>query len=205
MESFFKNGTIKIGTLYKYREEEKLGNIIGDKNEGKNYTVLAFPQEQKRVIDLSDDSAETHFIKNGIIKTGDTHVIVEMGNTGRMVKETQSINYYLYCFTSKYDYKMMKKFDCNACIEIIDPDLFFQAISKAIRHQGAYIGYHKVAYKNRETDYLNPHKIHPVLQKDVEYSNQYEMRAIWQPKKEPKEELFIEVPEAIKYCREYKG
>lgn len=47
LDTFFRNGTIKIGTLYGYRSEEELGAIIGDKEEGQHITILDAPEGRK--------------------------------------------------------------------------------------------------------------------------------------------------------------
>jgi hypothetical protein len=204
LELFFKQGTIKIGTLYKYRDEEQLGNVIGDKDEGTHFTELNSPH--RREINLSDNSAEAHFFRQHVLRPEQRHlnvnVIMEAG--AKIISQSHSPNYYLYCVTSQYDPEMMKEFECNACIEIIDPDKFFNAISKVMKHKGKYGGYHKVIYRNRFTDHLNPHSVHPALQKDTKYFNQHETRAIWEPIKKAKQDLFIKAPKAVKYCRVYK-
>lgn len=204
LDSFFKQGIIKIGTLYRYRDEEQLGNVIGDKHEGTHFTELDSPHRQ--TINLSDNSAEAQFFKQHLLRPDqqnlNINVIMEAG--AKIISQSHSPDFYLYCVTSRYDPNMMKAFECDACIEIIDPDNFFRAISKVIRHKGKYGGYHKVVYQNKVTDHLNPHTVHPALQKDTKYYNQHEIRAIWKPIKKPKSDLFIQVPKAIKYCRIYQ-
>ena len=204
LESFLKRGTLKIGTLYEYRNEEELGTVIGDDKEGTHITELKSPQG--RIIDLASNSPEAQYFKKHILRPNqqNSNVKIIMEEGANLIAHTNSPNYYIFCVTSEYGKEMMKEFNCDRCLEILDPEKFFKAISKVIRHKGAYEGNFKITYENKTTNYLNPHKIHPVLLKDVKYSKQVEVRAVWSPKKEPKSSLFINVPKAIKYCREFK-
>ena len=64
MVSFFKNGSLKIGTLHEYRNEEELGSIIGDDKEGIHITELNSPSG--REIDFSVNSPEAEYFKRHV-------------------------------------------------------------------------------------------------------------------------------------------
>ena len=204
MDVFFKKGSIKIGTLYEYRNEEELGGVVGDKKEGVHITELHSPKG--REIDLTDNSPESNYFRKHVLRpdqqTSNVKIVMEAGAS--LIGQTNSPNYYIYCITSSYDEEVMTEFDCDRCIEIFEPDKFFKAVSKVIRHKGVFDGVHTISYGNKTTDHLNPHSTHPALLKEDKYSNQAEVRAIWSPKKEPKDSLFVNVPKAVKFCREYK-
>jgi hypothetical protein len=195
---------LKIGTLHEYKDEEDLGSVIGDKNEGLHITELRSPHG--REIDLAKNTPEAEYFKKHVLRPDQQNskvkLVMEAGAS--LVAHTNSSNYYIYCITSEYDKDVMLKFGCDRCIEIVNPGKYFKEISRVIRHKASYKGYFNIVYGNKTTDHLNPHKTHPALMKEAKYSNQAEVRAIWQPKKEPKGSLFIKVPKVIKYCRKLK-
>ena len=204
MDSFFKRGSIKIGTLYEYRNEEELGNVVGDDLEGVHITELHSPEGRK--INLVDNSPESNYFRKHILRpdqqASNVKIIMEAGAS--LIAHTNSPDSYIYCLTSNYDEKVMKEFECDRCIEIFDPQKFFKAISKVIRHKGTFDGVHEISYGSKTTDHLNPHEIYPALLKAQKYANQSEIRAIWTPKKKLRGSLFVNVPKAVKYCREYR-
>lgn len=204
LKQFFKNGALKIGTLHEYRDEEQLGSVIGDEQEGIHKTELDATEGKE--IDLTGNSPEAQYFREHVLREDqqDIKVKIIMESGAKLISQKSSENYYIYCVTSEYSEDVMAEFNCNACIEISNPDKFFKEISKVIRHKGTLKGVFEIQYDKKTTDYLNPHKVHPVLQKEKKYSNQAEVRAIWKPKKRPRGPLFVKVPKALKYCREFK-
>ncbi|MDH3375104.1 MAG: hypothetical protein OER22_08700 [Gammaproteobacteria bacterium] len=205
MEAFFRNGALKIGSLYEYRALEELGSIIGDASEGVHITRL--DSTKRREFQLQDGSPEAAFFKKHILgpdqQNIEKKVVLAAGAT--LMAHSNSPNYYIYCVSSEYDERVMRQFGCDRCIEIVDPERFFKAISKNIRHKASFEGCFPVSYGNKTTDHLNPHEAHPALLKDDSYSDQKEIRAIWKPFKEPKGSLFINAPKAARHCREYRS
>jgi len=204
LDLFYKNGSLKIGTLHEYRNEEDLGTVIGDNHEGLHITELNSPKG--REIDLAGNTPEAEYFRKHVLRSDqqDSKVKIIMEAGANLVAHTNSPNYYIYCVTSEFDKSVMKEFGCNRCIEIFNPEKYFKEISRVIRHKAEYEGYFDIVYGSKKTDHLNPHKIHPALMKETKYINQSEVRAIWRPKKEPKGSLFIKAPKALKYCRELK-
>jgi len=201
---FLKNGTIKIGTLLEYRNEKDLGSVIGDNQEGLHITELNSPNG--REIDLASNTPEAEYFRKNVLRpdqqNSNVKIVMEAG--ANIIVHTNSPTYYVYCVTSTYDKNVMTEFACDRCIEIINPEKFFKEVNRVMRHKADFEGCFDVVYGNKTTDHLNPHKVHPALMKEAKYNNQAEVRAIWRPKKEPKSSLFVKVPKAIKYCREFK-
>lgn len=201
---FLKNGTIKIGTLLEYRNEKDLGSVIGDNQEGLHITELNSPNG--REIDLASNTPEAEYFRKNVLRpdqqNSNVKIVMEAG--ANIIVHTNSPTYYVYCVTSTYDKNVMREFACDRCIEIINPEKFFKEVNRVMRHKADFEGCFDVVYGNKTTDHLNPHKVHPALMKEAKYNNQAEVRAIWRPKKEPKSSLFVKVPKAIKYCREFK-
>lgn len=206
LEAFFRRGSIKIGSLYEYRKTEHYGNVVGDKNEGLHMTELSF--EGDREIDLAEDCPEANFFKKNILRPdqqGIKNVSIKIESGTRLIALSHSSDRYIYCMSSEYNPQVMKQFGCDACMEIINPEAFFSALSRRIRHQGNFDGCFDVQYMSKLTHYTMPHKLHPAIMKEVEFAYQKELRAIWAPHKPLSQPIFINVPKAVRHCRVIKS
>lgn len=203
LDVFFTNGSMKIGSLYEYRNVEQYGNVIGDDGEGFYHTELS--KSGRHEIDLSQNTPEANFFRQHVLRPDQQNINVKiiMGDGAKLISRTDSPDYYIYCVTSEFNHNVMKEFGCDSCIEIQRPDVFFRAISKRIRHKAEFETVTNIVYGNKNTHYTAPHGVHPAIKKSTEYRNQKEVRAIWKPKKEIKAPLFIDVPKAIRACRVY--
>ena len=203
--SFFKNGLLKIGTLYEYRDEEELGSTIGDEDEGVIITTLNLPETG--VVDLGKNTPETDYFKkhfNLHPQMYEKHIKLHMGPGVKFNATSESQDYYIYCASALYDKAVMEDFECDSCIEILDTRKFFREITKKLKFKAEYEGLYNIDYDSITKSYKTPHTTHPALLKDLEYQNQVEVRALWQPKTKPKGSLYINVPKARKFCKEYK-
>lgn len=201
LEAFLRRGSLKIGTLYEYRKTEQYGEVIGDKDEGLHKTELALPGGGE--IDLAGTSPEAEFFRTHVLRPDQRHLKTKivMADGARLVAHSNSQDLYIYCTTSEYNPAVMKEFGCDSCLEIVRPTEFFAAVSRVIRHKGDFDGLGPITYGDKTTHYLKPHQIHPAAMKDTTYNYQKEWRAIWVPKKEPRQPLYIDVPRAIRHCR----
>ena len=201
LDAFFTNGSIKIGSLYEYRQVEKYGTVIGDDSEGTYITELSKNGEYE--IDMSRSSAEADFFRQHVLRPDqkNTNGKIRMADGAKLISRTNSPDFYIYCVSNEYDSKVMKEFGCDSCIEILRPDIFFKAVTKKIRHKASYENVVNIVYGNKTAHYTTPHQVHPAIKKGFEYGYQKEVRAIWTPKKEIKSPLFIDVPKAIRACR----
>lgn len=200
LDSFLTNGSIKIGSLYEYREVEKYGSVIGDNSEGTYQTELSKAGTYE--IDLGRASPESNFFRQHILRNDqqDSSIKIVMEDGAKIIASTHSPNLYIYCVTSKYDPDVMREFGCDSCLEINRPDIFFKAISKKIRHKAEFESVVNIIYGSKNTHYMQPHNVHPAIKKGLEYKYQNEVRAIWTPKKEINSPLYIEAPKAIRAC-----
>ena len=202
LESFFSTGLIKIGSLYGYRKAEEFGEFIGDKDEGLSKTILTSVNQHQFA--LNDSSPEANFILRHLdVPPERHHVQFQLGAGTQIIASNQSPDYYIYCVSSQFNKETMEKSGYDSCIEILDVEAFFKKISKKIKHKATYQDVCYVNYQNRETDHLNPHFLPPALIKDTKYAFQKEVRALWNPKKEIKKPLYINVKDAIRFCRVY--
>jgi len=201
LDAFFTKGSIKIGSLYEYRQVEKYGTVIGDDNEGIYHTELS--KNGTHEIDLSSTSAEAEFFRNHVLRPDqrNSNVKVVMEDGAKIISQSNSPDLYIYCVSKEFNVEVMKEFGCDSCIEIVRPDIFFNAISKKIRHKAKYDNVVEIVYGGKTAHYTRPHQVHPAIKKGTDYSYQKEVRAIWTPKKEIKSPIFVDVPKAIRACR----
>lgn len=211
-KAFFDEGNLKIGTLYEYRNEEFYGSTIGDSEEGSGSMVTRF----KSIDDHSSYYKKKNQIENKDgpnltnVRITSVKLIAVLSESDKgLISTTYSDDCYIYCVSSEFNKRTMKKFCCDTCIEIFNPSRFFEEISNIILEQCTFEGYWSVVYRNRLAHYSKRHNHPYVLMKDHKYKNQKEVRAIWKPKAKiegPLEgPLYIKVPKARKYCRMYKA
>lgn len=201
LESFKKNGRLRIGTLYGYRDAERYGSVIGDHDEGVHITKFNLPEGGN--VDLKENSLEADFFRNFLPEghKDKKNIIFKVTPKTYINLYSQSSDMYIYCTTSEFDVDVMRRFNYDSCIEICNPDKFFICISKKIRHKAKFISLEKIIYKNKETNYYMPHTAHPSIIKDPSFSYQKEWRALWEPLQQKKlYPLDINVPKAIRYC-----
>lgn len=203
LEAFLTHGSLKIGTLFEYRKTETYGDVIGDKDEGLHKTELFLPGGGE--IDLASISPEADYFRKHLLRPDqqDSRVKIILEDGARIVAHSNSQDLYIYCMTSEYSPSVMKEFGCDACLEIVRPTEFFQAISRKIRYKAKFSGLGAINYMDKTTHYTQPHTMHPAVMKDVKYEYQKEWRVIWVPDQTPRQPIFINVPRAIRHCRPY--
>jgi len=199
-DSFFARGTIRIGTLQEFRRVEEHGNAVGDVDEGQHHTVFSFQGGGN--IDLSEDSPAAEYIRKQILGIGDKRANVTMAlhQDTRIIHRGQSKNYYIYCLTAHFNEASMREFGYNSAIVVHQPEDFLIAISRRIRHRGTPVYFGPVVYKDKITGWNKPHDVHPALLKSPNYAYQHEWRALWDPIGSNSRPIFVNVPEAIRYC-----
>lgn len=190
----FMAGQIRIGTLFQFRDVEKHLPDIGDQNEGKIHrenTVSGIFNSQN---DVNKVWGMSDFIK---IEGADRHC---QFNNCTFTKSESSENLFILCLSYRRNDAIWSKY--NACIEIGNPHAFFYEISKELFFMAEFKGWGKVTYSLRNIHYTDNPKAHPALLKEPLFECQYEVRAIWLPKKRFSiQPIFIQCQEAIKYCR----
>ena len=199
LQAFLSHGTIRLGTLFEYRDMERYGPTIGDKDEGRHYTDFHIPGGG--IIELGSGTPEANYLeKHSMFKNAKgLKVQFEEETVLRFVQDC--LDAYIFCATQEYNPDVMREFGYDSCIEIIHIEKFFDAISRRVRHKAEFIGGGPIQYGSRRTKYTEPHKRHPAMLKDEEYRNQKEFRALWKPLKPTVSPIVIDVPRSIKFCR----
>lgn len=128
-------------------------------------------------------------------------------------------NNLLLCSSTEYDKAYYDEFNANCCIQINSLE-FFIAIDEAIKKDFTPFLLRKVIYYNKSRwDSIPNREDFAGLMKDISFSSQKEVRALWEPKKYPYEnkefefdsEKFnnlenplIEYPEGEEYTKRIK-
>lgn len=196
---FLRRGSLKIGTLHEYRRMELYGPAIGDDSEGIQYTEFNMPGGG---IVENDNSREAKFFRKMFTLGPSQQISFAPGAVLNMV--TNSPDMFIYCASHAHDPAVMQQFG-GECLEIVNPEGFFKAISHAIRHKAQFVANGPIKYVSRTTLYTHPHSHHPAFMKEVAYAYQNESRVIWAPKRTTVQPIFLTVPAAVKHCRRFKG
>lgn len=203
IDKFFADGTLRIGTLYEYRNVELHGPAVGDLDEGKDTKTLTSHQEE--TFDIRSNDPRAVFARQ-VIKGWDefpegTKLIIKMEPTSRLELYGSSPDVYTYCTSLEHSIELMKELGYESCLVIKNPYMFFQEINtqlKTISHRmfGA-----PIIYNSRTQPFDEPIKAHPAFIKPHEYSYQTEFRCVWEPNSgEPITPLFINCPSAKEFC-----
>jgi hypothetical protein len=92
-------------------------------------------------------------------------------------------NVLLFCTSAKFSYRLMRRFACDAAIEITDIRAFAACISEILADDGyRFAGWQSVRYApvlqtSRDFDF----QLYPGLRKDVHFGREHEVRGIWVP------------------------
>lgn len=190
IDEFFKTGRLKLSSFASNRKLE--GDIRQDDNEG-IHTYQLISRDRKK----------------------STELICEDMDSERM-----------FCTTSELSLNShLNRFEVDGCFEIINTLGFGLEIAKVLKGftygQESYVNYHNYSFtpifleqypslpdleENSEMldvfkyiDFIPQKYMGQYFQKKSCYAEEFEYRFIWQC--EPKHELFISCPEAIKYCK----
>jgi|GEM_PF-6796212 len=200
-KSLMVNGTVKVGSLYDFRNIDEHDEWIGDRLEGfqSRYTT------------------NTYFEKENFHGANLENVRIDMGGRATATVLYSSPDYYLYCTSIRKDKKILlesEKYD--TCVEITNPNLFFDELTKAIskRFNLLYQSYEcrPVIYKKKSLLIDTKKKI---ITNDLwytkcdiaRYRNQREVRTRWAPINRTKNPIDpnslspFDVPSLSQYCR----
>lgn len=181
-ELLFKMGIIKIGTLYDFRSSEHKEGI-SDSNEGIK-TIIH--NKDLKIDSMNELSKEQKSILKGYEELGAIKISKYKNLTmvnNQVKKQINSDDLFIYCTASKFNIiTEFKGYD--SCYKITHPNEFYNEVTIALNRirPVKFLGFYKVTYKNRTEEWIeNGNKVHPALIKGLEYYNQAEIRAIWEP------------------------
>jgi hypothetical protein len=169
-------GTVRVGTLYEYREIERLGSEIGDMLEAMAFCDLGkaellqvrnsprpLSHMGQFVWDMVATSPEADFVEN-------------------FVPSYTAPNQYMYCATSEYSPEVMERFGYDTCVEIVDVARFVNGLSRVLAPFADFRGILYCQYRDRGFTFEEADTIVPEIIKEAGYFHQKEVRALWWPK-----------------------
>lgn len=179
-DSLLALGNVRIGTLHDFRRSEhKRG--IADANEGKKVVVHHTP------FVTTEDEGSIHlraFKEFGAIDIGDSHGCTFKDIT--VQKTFDMPDCFVHCISSKLSVDVMREFEgADSCLEITRPIEFYERLTRTLSSIVPVSLYciSDVKYRTREELWNgNDWGHHPALIKESEFSDQYEVRAIWIPR-----------------------
>jgi len=202
-DKMINEGTFRIGTMYEYRLTT--AKEIGDPDEGtKGYSFLGTPEEQRSNIDVffrsRPDLRRNHNASELEQSLADN---IPIGFVEHCPDQ------YLYCTTHTFDETVMRHFECDACIEIINPRFFAESLSEAMRPYAPYGTMRECVYTNRWGDWDQQNNLPADIIKPLQLQHQKEVRLIWSSAREvflgadldPLEHKIVKSMQAARYCR----
>lgn len=196
--SFFKEGLIRIGTLYDFRKEEKHGTEIGDKDEG----TKTLTTEGYHLVDTADPNTipswlNEHFFSN--IKLQEGARLQLHAKDGVRLRLTVP-DRYVFCASYEVDDALIKNGEYECCVKINNPQGFFGALSQKLKYKAKWLGYGKCVYRPRLMLGHEDVGLEPALIKENRHAYQKEIRGLWAPAAAEIVPMIIKAKKARFYC-----
>lgn len=193
--SLVHSGTVRIGTLYDFRNIEDHASGIGDKGEG--------TRETRGAIHFADSDQPNFpdFLRRfAKVDTGGRFT----AHDSLFVERQESPDFYVFCCSEEYNPDIWLERGYDGCVEIKQPDIFFRALTKSLYAKGrikpgCYV--ERCVYIDRSQDYRWEHPAHPAVMKPPSFAHEKEMRAIWTPRDNQISPFILYCRTARKFCR----
>lgn len=191
--SMLQQGVFRIGTLLDYQNEEDYGNIVGDSGEG---TRILYDHAN---YDFSDPDSVPGIAREFFSSKGGGKV-----RDLRLHLRHQVQDRYIFCVSLFRSAGLMEEFGYDDLLQIDHPLAFFHELNMQLRSLGLVHGNLQIrscVYKERLMHHTSADiQIDPAFLKDPKYSHQKEVRAIWAPTQNFIRPIFIQCPQATKFC-----
>lgn len=194
--SMVERGELQIGTLNYYRTVESKNLERSDSGEG---TKKVFTDEKRRYYTTEELPPQIQGSINIVSGTLDN-------SAGHKISVNQSIDdCYIYCVSESMSQWNISKYG-PACVKIFNPTAFFLEIDKSFRahRSGSLVtggfSVQKCVYDDREQRYDRDQGVSPAFLKPRNFSEDFEVRAVWQPTTLPIQKIIISCQGIRKYC-----
>jgi hypothetical protein len=194
--ALMENGTIRVGTLWEYQNEERHGTQVGDEGEGR------LAQYDDRQLVLSDDPTTQSAITKQVFNLEGATGAVIQGIT--MAVEETVDNLHVYSLSGQFDRASFAEFADSRyeiCLRIDNPSGFVSVLDAAMKRRFEADNYTVLpcVYGNRVVHYRDGQKIHPVQLKPIRLAHQHEVRVIWRAPRGLPEPHVFDCPELSKF------
>lgn len=182
IDALLNMGSIRIGTLYDFRNiEHKKG--IADEEEGKKLLTYhinktQYPSKDSIHIRALNELGNASFAEG---HNPNNEFIIE---NVKVINQLEVPDCYVMCFSSSLSRDTLREFEgANSALIVLKLHEFFKEITKQLNFISSvkFIGVRRVQYQPRREIWngIN-HGISPVSIKSLAYAKQYELRAIWE-------------------------
>lgn len=198
-------GRLRIGTLLDFKNIEKHRAEVGDAEEGRRTTTVA-----------QDPSGTTTFDSLSLFGNTFQNLVIEDCEGDAIYIEETSPQFYIFCASATKDKEAMEAMGYDTCVEIQNPLFFFQLLTQRSELQlkidltlPSYFMMGPCDYSHNpmisaaaaNNSVIEESSVPAFFQKLPEFAYQTEFRAVWKPKGENAEPLFIQCEEIRALCR----
>jgi hypothetical protein len=114
---------------------------------------------------------------------------------------------WVFCGCTEFDWRLLRRFGYDACLEISHPLGFVAAINREMLPLVECVYFAKVEYTTRARPFDDTsRRKHAGLIKELKYAYQKEVRALWLPPgplDTPIQPKLLCVPDARQFCKEF--
>ena len=175
--SMVEDGRMRVTTLHACRASE-IGDARVDKDEGCFWAV-----------DASEDVTVT--TNDALPPFARRHLSVTEGRPTRLngvvfQEDADSDDHFILCLSRTFSAELFEKFEVDACVQILDPLLFFKRTTIALGYRVAGDAtLFPIQYGRRTGRFQDVANIHPVWKKHPRYASEEEVRMLWTPTSRP--------------------
>lgn len=177
-EKFWDDGTIRIGTLFEYRNIDKHGEEVGELSEAMAYCIIHKSQLNRVARDETTVGGLSEFVKN-MVKSSPEAIYSD-----NFIVGYSPLDQYIYCCTSEYSEESMNLFGYDSCIKISDVSGFISCVTECLGVTAKFKGAFYCQYRERGFKFEESPTVYPEIIKHPNYAHQKEVRVIWHPKYE---------------------
>lgn len=186
-------GSIRIGTLFDFRNQQAHRYSIGDWQEGDPHALAIFDHLELRPGEPPPPFLGGVFEPDPGGPTTFEQLVVEKRGTDQ--------DFFVVCVSAEYSTTLLTQAGYDACVRINNPRGFFQALTNAIEDRVSEWSVHPCTYGVRHGPYGPAHDTPTVWVKDARFGGQSEVRAVWTPKAYPIQPFSIEIPDIRPFLR----
>ncbi|WP_140408618.1 hypothetical protein [Pseudomonas syringae] len=177
-DSLLALGNIRIGTLHDFRRVEHRAGI-SDQNEGMKRVSHYIAYADDAVMHKKDFEAVRHM---GVVNAA-TGVNLKFTDV-TISRNFDTPDCFVHCISSVYSQKALEQFEgADSCVEITDILGFYRRLTLTLNTHvpTMLLAIAEVNYKPRQEIWNGKDwGVHPALIKELKFSEQREIRAIWQ-------------------------
>lgn len=201
LDAFFTTGSLRLGTIYNFKDILEHGTSRGDHSEGEHHLIRGVEE----TVAISKNKHEP--IISEVFKMEDDGELY-LSNFSIVVSR-RCEDGYVFCTSQIYHEQLFRRWNkennLDSCYEIVNLHGFISAISRAISSSANFFANSNVTYTADQIDYRSSHaNLHPAFTKaKKDYDWQCENRIVWGARGPcgPLRPWIVKVPEAVQYCR----